>query len=175
MANNVEDQISLEIINDAELLALFNDLQTKVQNKIVLQGMRSAASSILAQAKANFQAGYKGKGKTKLKGFRSFFQMQPIRNEEKGFGLKLGVKNYKYRWIQWGTNDRFYKKGKKKFFRYRKSLIGKANNGQHATGKITGNNFFYSAVEQKKVQAQKDISAAVLESLNRTIQKYNKS
>jgi hypothetical protein len=161
MANNFSDQKqTIQIINSKELFALFDSLNDKLQNRIVLSGMRKGANLILSQAKENLKSKLKGKSKTKNKYFKNSFKIESIKNEKNGFGLKVGVKNFKYRWLEWGTKKRFFKS------KYRK---------QHSTGVIQATHFFYDAVEQTKEDSYKLISEGVVESLKRTVDKFNRS
>jgi hypothetical protein len=77
------------------------------------------------------------------------------------------------KWLEFGTEDRYYKAGKKRFFRYRKSLL-KSDQSKHFTGKVQPTHFFFDAVNQKKTEAQTNISNAIIVSLERTVNKYNK-
>jgi hypothetical protein len=165
---NAEDYIDLKIINDAKLQKLFTELVPATQNKIVLNGMRSAAQEILKQAKTNFKSQQKNKSKTGYKFFNRSFATEPMKGT---FGLKVGVKNYKMRWLEWGTDERFVKKGRKRFFRYRKSLLN-SDKDKRSTGKITGTHFFFKAVEEKKNVAINNINNAIIESFEKVIKKY---
>lgn len=170
---NAAQHIDLKIINDEELLKLFHELNTKLQNKIVLGGMRTAAAIINQQAKSNFRAIAKGQSRTKYKGLNSFFKVEPIR---KYFGVKVGVTSagYKYRWLNWGTDERSYIKGQSRANqRYFKSS-GKSGGKEHKTGSLPATNFFFDAVEQRKEEAQSKVSQAIIDSMNRTVNKYNK-
>jgi len=167
---NAGDHISIEIINDKELFNLFNDLETKLQNKIVVAGMKTAANIILKKAKENFQSVKKDKSLTNYSKLNSFFKVQPLQNPDLNtFGLKLGItkQGYKLRWINWGTNERFYKKSKKSYF--------KKSAKEHKTGKIEQTDFFYLAVESSKSEANNKVSQAIIDSLNKTVNKYNKT
>lgn len=166
---NAEDYLNIEIINDKELQKLFSELIPSVQNKIVLQGMRSAAKVILQQAKSYFKARQKNKSKTGYKEINRSFASEPMRSK---FGLKVGVKHYKARWINWGTEDRYYKSSKKSY--YRKSGSD-TNIDKHFTGKIQPTNFFFDAVKLTRDRAQSNVSDAIIESLTKTVEKYNKT
>lgn len=159
MANNAAEHINIKIINNAEMLALFNELQTKIQNKIVLNGMRKAATIINAEAKQNLNSVKKGKSKTNYREFNRAFKIEAIKNADNGFGVKVGVKYYKARWIEWGTRDREYKN---------------KNGKMHRTGSIKATNFFYKAVETKKPDAEKMVSECVMDSMKKIISKYEK-
>lgn len=173
---NVEEYINLEIINDKQLQKLFTELVPAVQNRIVLNGMREAAKVILQAAKSNFKSSQKNKSKTGYKNLAKSFTTEPMKST---FGLRVGIKNYKLRWIEWGAGKdsgpegegRYYKKGKSRFFRYRKSLI-KNDQNRHFTGKISPTNFFYNAVASTRTQAENNVSAAIIASLEKTVAKY---
>jgi len=165
---NAEDYIDLRIINDADLQKLFSELLPSVQNKIVLGGMREAAKVILQQAKSNFKSSKKNKSKNNYKDFNKSFATEPLRST---FGLKVGIKNYKYRWVEWGTDDRYYKKGRKRYFRYRKDTTGTDADG-HYTGKVQPTHFFFNAVDTQKETAQNKVSEAIIISLEKTVSKY---
>ena len=115
----------------------------------------------------------KNKSKTNYKNFNKIFKIESLKNEKNGFGLKLGItkEGYKYRWLQWGTEERTYIKGTKKSL---KSFFIKQGKKEHRTGKITGTNFFYGAVERKQKEANEMISDAVVQNFERIIKKYNK-
>jgi len=164
---NAEDYIDINIINDKELQKLFLELVPAVQNRIVLQGMRTASKIILQQAKTNFKSSQKNKSLTGYKNFNKSFTTEPMRST---FGLRVGIKNYKYRWIEWGTEDRYYKKGtKRSVLRKRKN-----NSAGHYTGKIIATNFFFNAVNSRKEQVGKIVSEAIVQSLEKTVAKYNR-
>jgi hypothetical protein len=172
MARNLGDQISIKVINDKELLKLFQELIPSEQNKIVrsgaMRGMREGGKIILDQAKSNFRSRQKNKSTTGYSYFNKSFKMESMK---KGFGLNVGIKNYKMKWGEEGTKDRSYKKGVKK------SLWRKTANKSdgHSTGKIEAGNFFKDAVLAKQSEAQGRISQAIVDSLERTVDKYNKN
>jgi len=149
---NAADYIEINITNNAELQKLFTELQPSVQNKIVLAGMRESAKIILQEAKSRFKTKAKGKSKTGYKYINKSFTTEPMKST---FGLRVGIKNYKMRWIEWGTADRYYK-------------------NKHYTGKLEPTNFFYGAVKAKQEEASKYVSEAIIKSLEKTIKKYNK-
>lgn len=163
---NAEDYIEIKLLNNTEAEKLFSELITSVQNKIVLQGMRNAAQVILQQAKSNFKSKQKNKSKTGYKYFNRSFTTAPMTSQ---FGLRVGIKNYKMKWIEWGTDDRSYKSGVKKSI-WRKTTD---KSDGHKTGKLQPTNFFFDAVKQKKSEAENKVSQAIVDSLNRTVAKYN--
>lgn len=153
---NAEDYIDINITNDKELQKLFTELKPAVQNKIVLAGMRSSATIILGQAKSNFKSNQKNKSKTGYKNFNKSFTTEPMSSN---FGLRVGIKNYKYKWIEFGTEDRW--------------LSSKTNKKKHFVGKIQPTHFFFDAVTSKKTEALNKVSTAIIDSLEKTVKKYN--
>lgn len=161
------NEVDLNVINDEELLQLFRELDPKVQAKIINGGMRKAAQIILQATKQSLNSVKKGKSKTNYKNVNSVFKIAPLKSEN-NIGVKVGITKagYKYRWLQWGTNDRSYTIKKKSLFKKNSGTI-------HTTGKVAATNFFYSAVEASKEQAQKTVSQAIIDSMNKTVDKYN--
>jgi ribosomal protein L33 len=152
--------LTLEVINDKELLKLFNELIPKVQSKIIAGGFRTASKIILDQAKINFHATKKGKSRTGYAGINSMFKSKPLRAPKIGAVVGLSSKEgYKYRFENYGTEDRFYMT---------------KNNKKHETGKIKATKFFDNAVEAKQEAANRAISEAIVDSLKKTIIKYDK-
>lgn len=174
---NAEDYIDLKLINDKELQQLFEELIPSVQNKIVLDGMRKSSQLIIGQAKSNFKARKKSTTRTKFeqkqisegkrKETLKSFTTAPM---TRSFGLRVGIKNYVSHWVEWGTDDRSYKKGVKRSV-WRKTTD---KSGAHNTGKVQPTNFFYDAVASKKEEALKNVSDAIIVSLNKTVARYNK-
>lgn len=159
------DNIDIKFINDAELLALFKELVITEQSKIINAGIRKAAKPIIDQAKSNFNERKKNKSLTGYKDLNSSFKVEPLKKVDV-IGVKVGVKYvsktgrnnyYKYRWIEWGTNERFTKAKKKRF-----------------TGKMEATHFFYDAVAARKEQAQKEVANAITQQMQTTINKYEK-
>ena len=148
------DKINFEVVNDKELQKLFSELLPAVQNKVVIQGLKDAAKIINVQARSNYQSSSKGKGKTNK--MNSAFKIEPYKNKDI-LGVKVGVKYYKARWIEWGTAQREYRTKK---------------GNTHRTGALQPTNFFYKAVDAKKAEAQNTVSQAIIDSLNKTVQKY---
>jgi len=144
----------LHISNEKELMKLFEELTEKNQKKVAVSAMKKSASIILNEAKSRFNGVKKGKSKTNYKNIT--FKSKSMRNK---IGVVLGVKDYKARFIDKGTKDRYFtsKSGKK-----------------HFTGKIEPTNFFSGAVEAKENEAQKTISDNLIISLERLVKKYNK-
>ena len=153
------DDIDIVFTNDKELMKLFSELVPAIQNKIVLAGMRKASQIIKSEAITSFKSVKKNKSKTGYKDFNKAFK---IENMKRNIGVKVGLTNvgYKYRWIEWGTDERSYPVKKSKVV--------------HKTGSVQPTHFFYDAVARKKTEAQNGVNAAILESLQKTVDKYNK-
>lgn len=166
---NVEDHIDINIINDAELQKLFTELIPSVQNKVVFGGMRTAAGIIKNRVLSIFDSVKKNKSKTNYKAAKKELK---IENMKSGIGVKVGYtkEGFKYRWIQWGTKDRYYKKGVKRSIWRKKS----DQTGGHFTGALEKTDFFYKAVRETSSEAQNKVSQAILESLEKTVRKYEK-
>jgi hypothetical protein len=158
MARDYSNSIDLKIINDKELLALFQDLKTNIQSRIVVQGLKKAGNVILSQAKSNWKSTKKNKSKTNYSAYR--FQMEEIKKAE-SLGIKIGIPksyhSYKIRFVEHGTKDRTYK-----------TKTGK----EHFTGVLKGTEFFHNAVAARKQEAQNLISSSITQSLNNIIKKY---
>jgi HK97 gp10 family phage protein len=169
------DQINLDIINEKQLLELFKELQFTEQNKIINRGLKKAAKPIIDQAKQNFISRRKNKSTTSYSDFNSSFKVEP-RKQKDLVGLKIGVKYidktgrknwYKYRWIEWGTKDRYASIRKNGLFGSQK-----INGAGRFTGKMEATHFFYDAVEARKEQALNDVSQYVTKSMEEAVKKY---
>lgn len=156
------DEIGVKFINDKETLELFTSLTKEVKGKIITQALTNAAKIINKQVKSNFNSIKKGKSKTNYIHLQKALKIKSRRKQKDIIGVKVGFtrEGYKYRFIQWGTNNRFYK--------------SKKTNKDHNTGEIEGTNFFYSAVASKKKEAENSISNEITKSLERVIKKYSK-
>lgn len=162
-----KDYIDLSILNDKVLEDLFIELIPAVQNKAVLNGLKQAGQIILDQAKMNFEFNKKNKSKTNYSDITKSFKMEPMRSQ---FGLIVGVRNYKLHWIEWGTYERSYKTGVKRSI-WRRTTD---KSGGHRTGKLEPTNFFFNAVDEKKEAAMGMVGLTIVNSLNKTVEKYNR-
>jgi hypothetical protein len=165
MKPNSADYIDISIIGDKELEKLFDELVPAVQNRIVMNGMKQAGKIIQDEAKSNFKAIRKNKSKTGYKSINKSFVMEPMQSQ---FGLKVGVRNFKLHWLEWGTAERSYKKGVKRSI-WKKTLD---KSGGHNTGEIIGESFFYNAVKSKGDEANNMVGLFIVDSMNKTIEKY---
>jgi len=150
--------------NDAELTKLFNSLGSVAQDKIVVDAIKEAASTIISAAKSNLFASKRGASKTNYSWYASAFKVEPLKfRTGDAVGVKLGVKTkegYKLRWLEWGTAQR--------------ETRGSKYMAKRAAGKQTGSHFFYNAVAAQKEKARLSIEAAVEKSLEKMVDKANK-
>ncbi len=162
------NDVNLDIINDKELLKLFNELDVRVQSRVINAGFRKAANLIMKQAKANLKQIKKGKSKTGYANINRIFKIQPLKSDG-NIGVKAGItkEGYKYRWLNWGTDNRKYTIKKRKFFK-------KNNVKEHNTGLIKPSHFFSNAVDSTKGEAQKNVNEAIINSLKNVIRKYER-
>jgi len=151
-----EDRIDINVINDKELLNLFDELDKKVQDKILLEGFKKSVKMILDAAKSNFDSIKKNQSKTDYTYVNKGWKVEPLANQ---IGVKFGNKNYKSKWINWGTKERFYKTKK---------------GNMHSTGLLKRTNFFFDAVESKGEEAQNMLSTHITQALDKTVKKYEK-
>ena len=158
---NDYDEIGLTFINDQETLKLFNELVANVQGKIILEGLKKAAKPILETAKTTFQRYKKNQSKTNYADLKKSARIKSRRKRKDELGVIVGFtrEGYKYRWINWGTDDRFYTTKKNKKEKY--------------VGKLEKTNFFFDAVDQSRPQAEAAVSQEIKTSLERTMKKYH--
>jgi hypothetical protein len=148
-----KDDISLVLKNDKQLEKLFNELLPSVQHQIVNKAFKDAGNVILSEAKSNLKQRSKasGKGAFKQKASKS------------RIGTIIGVSNFSYKFLEYGTDDRETTSYKKK------KLKQPANKG-----KVKKIGFFYDAVEAKEKEAQNMIEGAITNQIKKTVEKYNK-
>jgi hypothetical protein len=153
------DIVTAEIVGDTELLQFIKEMDTVISNKIVLAALKKGGEIINQQAKSNFMSRKRNKSKTGYAGFNSLFKVQPIKSPEK-IGVKVGMsgkEGYKYRWIQWGTNERYSIKRNKENTKGKKLY----------TGKIQATNFFYGAVATQAEKANAMVSESIIDALKK--------
>ena len=175
MSNKYSANVDFKIINSKEQLELFRNLEFKFQKRILSAGIRKAAKPIITTAKSNFNATKKNKSLTGYADLNSSFKIQENRKNINEISFMVGVKYndtkgrknwYKYRFIEYGTDERSYILRKKNKFN---SVIG----SKQRTGKMTATNFFYDAVNAKQESVQKNISIEVTKQLERIVKKYS--
>ncbi len=108
------DDIGIRFINEKETLKFFNELNSTVQSKIILNALRTSGKVISQQIKTNFLMQKKDKSKTNYRDLSKTLKIANRKKKENQLGVIIGItkEGYKYRWIQWGTEDRYTKKKK---------------------------------------------------------------
>lgn len=153
---------------DKDLLGKFEQLKTNVQGRTIESGLRKVGRIIINKAKRNFKQIRKNKSKTNYSTMNQSFRIESLKNRKKwGIGLKVGVKNYKYGWIEYGTQDRSYSISK------RKNFFSKKTTTVHKTGRIKPQYFFEKAVKDTTPQAEQMIKDNVIKSIERVVKKNN--
>ncbi len=152
------EKINFKILNNNELITMFRTFNSKEQKQVIYGGFRSAGQIILKQAKSNFESVKKGKSKTNYLYANKSFKIEPTKKGD-NISFKVGVRNYKLHWIEWGTDERKYisKKGT-----------------EHRIGKIQPTHFFYNAVESKKTEAENVINDNIIKSMERVVKRHQK-
>lgn len=148
------DEVKIEVIDKDNLVKYLDNLNNITERKVILQALRKGGNAINREAKSLFQSMKKNKSKTGYAGFNSMFKVQPMRGKD-FIAVKVGLTGpnaYKYRWLNWGTNERSYITKNKK---------------EHFTGRIQPSNFFYNAVTSKTQESQRIISDAIIVALQK--------
>jgi hypothetical protein len=148
--------IGFSLMGDVELGKLFDELQPKIQNNIVKAGYKKAGDIILQQAKSNFKSSFQNAGKMN---FLQYFKNLPLQTK---IGEKIGVtgnKAYILKFLNYGTIDRHYTT---------------RSSADHFTGMLKATDFFTNAVEQTKDVAMDAVQKSIVDSMNKTVEKYNK-
>jgi hypothetical protein len=156
----MKDSVKFELFNDKALMALFDELQPKIQDNIIIGGLKNAGKVINDEAKQNFQAIKKNKSKTGYQDLNSMFKVVKMRAPK--IGVRVGMsarEGYKYRFMNFGTEERYYMT---------------KNGVEHRTGAIPKREFFTRAVESKKQEAEDNVQNAIKESMEKTVKRYNK-
>jgi len=163
-------ETGLKIADINKMLQMLKGIEPALQSKIVKDGILSGAKIINSQAKQNLYASKKNKSKTGYQYYSQAFRIEPKKalNAEQLGGAVVGVKNYKLRWIQWGTKKReMLVTSNIKSPKWKQAKRGTYQN----RGQIKKTNFFYSAVETRSTEALNAISAAIIKSLEQNLNK----
>lgn len=147
----MDSELKFENIKDLE--NLLDELIPSVRNSIIKNALRKSARQILNQAKRNFKSVKKGTSRNNYKDFNKSFK---VKFKKDGMGVVLGSDYYKSLWLEKGTKDRYTRK--KGAYR----------------GSIEPTKFFENAVNQEKGNVEKELGKSVIDSLNKTVQKFNK-
>lgn len=167
--SNTNTDFVLKLLNTDEQKKLFFELKDNIQIKTLNSAFRKAGKIILDTAKSNFDSTKKNKSLTSYSDLAKSFKMKAMKSE---IGMIIGMEHrqgYKYRFLNYGTKERFYKTkgGKAGFYKNAKS--------QHSTGVIKPSNFFTNAVSSKSNEAQESLSNEIILSLERVVKKYEKN
>lgn len=152
--------IVLKLLNSDELQKLFFELKDKVQMRILNAAFRKSGKPILDTAKTNFNAIKKDKSKTNYSALSESFKMKPMKKE---VGLIVGMQHregYKYRFINFGTKERFTRR--------------KFSRKGHSTGSLQPSQFFTKAVESNYENSMKMLAENIQKGLENTIKRYEK-
>lgn len=145
----------LKYLNSTELQKLFFELQDSVQIKVLDGAFRKAGKIIIDTAKTNFNATKKGLSKTNYSIFSKSFKAKALK---KDIGMIFGMQHregYKYRFLNYGTKDRFTRSKQPRF-----------------TGVIKPSLFFNKAVQSQGDNALNNLSNEIVLSLERVVKKY---
>jgi len=152
----------LKVENAEELLQLLNGFLPAVRSKAVVDGMIAGANAINQRAQAALYAGKKESSTTGYSYYATAFKQEKLKGKTPDeLGVRTGVwsreNGYKLRWLEWGTNTRttFQRKNP-----LTNTLTPKMNRG-----KITGTNFFFSAVKGQQTEIFNIVSEAIIKSL----------
>lgn len=156
MATTDYDSIGIKFINDKQTQKFFNDLNKQVQSKIIYDALKKQGKLIIDRSKSNFQATKKNKSTTNYAEFNRAFKIQNRMKRDDELGIKVGMQHregYKYRFINYGTEERFTKKDR-------------------STGQLKGTKFFTDAVDQSMPEIQENINQEIKNSLEKIVAKY---
>lgn len=145
---------ALKIINTTELQNIFLEMENSMQVKVLNKAFKQASESILNVAKSNFNSIKKGESSTGYTTLSKGFKTRSTKNE---LGMVFGLQEsglFKYRWINYGTKERFTK--------------GK---NPRSTGVIQPTLFFTRAVDSTIDKAQSNISDGIIKVLQDIIKK----
>jgi hypothetical protein len=153
----------VKMINLPQMQQMFDDLQTKIQNRVIVQTYTNLANRIIKPvAVSNLQGVYKGKSKNNLSTAKKSWRVEK-QNPEKGPGVKAGFKYYKLNWLNSGTAPRQYTSKKK------------GSGRTHFTGSMKATGFWDKAVEATQDRVQGEFEKYLNDQFEKTVAKYNKT
>jgi osmotically-inducible protein OsmY len=153
----MNDNIKFGILNNDELIALFDSLKRLDQEKIVKAGFRRSGNIILKEAKRNLEFGKKSINRRRVE---KRFKMGNFNTTEDNITLQIGNTSYMAKWFEGGTKNRYTKTSQKK--------------KSHLTGKMTGIHFLERATIAKGEEAVRELYNNIAIALNNLIKKYKK-
>lgn len=164
-------EIGINILGTEEAVALFNELSTANQQKVIRAGFRKSGKIILDEARSNLEG---NKKKTIKRRVEKSFRMEDMKDakEEDLIGVQVGNTSYIARWLEYGTKERSTK-GKRRFNRgFKKGQFHGTT--IHSTGKMPAYHFLEKATETKGEEAANSIYSNIKDSFDRLITKYSK-
>lgn len=152
--------------NSESLTKLFEQLSLFEQNSLVKQSLNEASKPILDQAKSNFLSRLKGDSYDSGKFSRSFVSSK-MKNK---VGMIVGIDNYVYRWVEWGTKIRLTGgKTRGNTFKPKRSKNGKKV-VVASRGIMPANHFFFDAVKSQQEQSAEILSQGIINSMEKILQ-----
>lgn len=155
--SGTEIDAALLLINTTELKTVFNNLESGIQKKVLDKVLKQASTVILNAARTNFNTVKKGESKTNYNGLSNAFKSKTAKNE---LAVVYGLQEsglFKYRWINYGTEERFTK-----------------GDNARSTGIINPTFFFTKAVETQSNTARGVMSEGIIKVLDDIAKKSNK-
>ncbi len=162
--------IDFKVENSEQLEELFKQLNLFEQNSLVKQALNEAATPILDQAKSNFLSRLKGETYN-TSAFNKSFVSSQMKNKA---GMIIGIDNYKYRWVEWGTKLR--KTGGRtrgNTFKPKKDKLGNASSS-HSTGIAPASHFFFDAVKSRQNESAEALTKGIIASMEQILNNKQK-
>jgi len=172
--NSSNKQYVIELLNDGDQKEMFLALKDNIQVRVLNSAFRKAGKLIIDQARTNFNATKKNKSLTNYSEFDEGLKMQQAKTK---LGIKIGMQHregYKYRFLNYGTADRFYKISSSKSNTKGTAGFYASDKTTHNTGVIKPNKFFTNAVEQKGDEAQTTLNTEIVNVFEKTVARYFK-
>ncbi len=141
----------MQIFGTEELVKMFEDMSSEIQNKILTTSFRKASKIILDEAKNNLRGTYKHVYTSLGDSMQRDIQTLNIGTIKKKGGYLSHIVNA-------GTKERAYRT---------------KNGKMHKTGKIIGNNFWDDALTNTESDVEQVIYTDIVERFNKIIQKNN--
>jgi hypothetical protein len=86
-------------------------------------------------------------------------------------GMIIGIDNYKYRWLEWGTRLR-QTGGKVRNGAFKAKINkDKSKAKSYNRGKVVATHFFFDAVKSQQEQAASILSQGIINSMQRILEK----
>lgn len=138
----------MKVFGAKELVDMFQELDSKVQNTILNKSFKKAARILISSAQGNLGGSYRRVQKSLTSTFKKDIQTMSI-----GASKKKG--GYAASWANKGTLERFHKSGK-------------------SVGKVVGTYFWDRAITNSEGQMQEAINSTIITEFNKIVQKNKK-